>query len=101
MISCGFGSPGEIGHCVIPGCTGGCDLSNCSDGSKRGISNLSRTGFRNWKLQDGSFPGLLTLPGIHLSGKAATISQKTVKIVTNMAITTSQRNPFKLRNRNL
>ncbi len=62
---------------MIPGCTGGCDLSNCSDGSKRGISNLSRIGFRNWKVQDGSLPVFCTLLGINLSGKAAQIVQKT------------------------
>src|ERR1051326_4275 len=93
---------GEIGHGVTPGCWFGCPgASGASAGSNRGMSNLSRIGLRNGKVQAGSFPALPTLLGINLSGKAAAISQPTCKMVIVIAMTTSQRYPLRLRNKNL
>src|SRR5437588_8722440 len=91
-----------MGQGVTPGvCACPPGVSGTSDGSNRGISNLSRIGFRNEKVQEGSFPAFCTLLGINLSGKAAAISEPTCKIVIIIARSISRRYPFKLRNRNL
>src|SRR6266700_3182167 len=91
-----------MGQGVIPGvCAGWPGANGASAGSRKGVSNISRIGFRNGKVQEGSFPAFCTLLGINLSGKAAAISEPTCKIVTPIARTTSKRYPFKLRNRNL
>src|SRR5258708_849282 len=91
-----------MGQGVIPGvCTGWPGANGASAGSSKGVSNISRIGFRNEKVQEGSFPAFCTLLGINLSGKAAVISEPTCKIVIIIARIISRRYPFKLRNRNL
>src|SRR4051794_6057932 len=58
-------------------------------------------GLRNGNVHVGSAPGLLTLLGMNLSGKAAPISQPTCANVTKIANTTNLRYPRRFRYKNL